>query len=574
MTRFYTALLIIALVINAGVPASAEITQGADSENIIYTVRDSVLSYFYPLSGVVVGVEDGAVKISLKKEERLKKGMRFSVFRVGEPFYHPTTKELMGKTENFIGRIEVKDEKAHDGLYLCTIVKGGIKPGDIVRITSSRIKLAFFQDRKSDWTLSEAFYGSLKDSGRFNILESYALNYEPDVLSKHAKELGAEAVLMFSTPSKDKKRFLNVRLYWAEDAKIFAEFEKIAATEFVKGLILDEEFISISLAEREPWSSYELASGELIALGDVNGSGTKELIVSDGNDIRIYSMIKELQEIWFIKGKPDERHLSIDILDFNNNGRAEIFVTSLIDESSMSSYVVEYDPSEGYKKIWDKASYFLRIQGKTLLMQKFSRFEIFSGPVFMGKWEGGHYEPDAPLKLPEDVNIYGFTFIDWQNKGDIQIMTFDNEGYLNLYDNSGQLIWKSSEKYGKFDLSFEKETHSIASPIKEWVIRDRLISVSTERGEEVIVPKKILVLSQMPGLGIKGAEVYSLWWDGGIMDENLILRKVSGAITGYWVEGKELYLIARGGLFSFAKKALSGEFSRPSILYYYNFERE
>ncbi|MEF9426562.1 MAG: hypothetical protein L0956_05080, partial [Candidatus Mariimomonas ferrooxydans] len=191
-----------------GAGSSADLTGG---DNAIHKARDSVLSYFYPQSGVITGVENGTVNVKFSTEEKLRKGMRFSVFREGKPFYHPVTKEPMGKTEELIGRIEISEvqpgiDHENDGSCLCRIVRGSLEIGDTVRITSSRIKLAFFQDKKADWSLSEVFYEALKESGRFDILESYTKNYEPDELSEAARGLGAEAVLMFSTPTDAGER--------------------------------------------------------------------------------------------------------------------------------------------------------------------------------------------------------------------------------------------------------------------------------------------------------------------------------------------------------------------------------
>jgi hypothetical protein len=481
------------------------------------------------------------------------------------------TKELIGKIEEPVGRIEVETTKPENGLYPCRIIRGDIKPDDIVRITSSRIKLAFFQERNSDWALSELFYESLKDSDRFDILETYTSTYEPEKLSELSKKLDAEAFLILSTPSKEEKRFLSVRLFWTEDTKIFAKIEEPVSPELFKALTPAEEFISAALAEAEPWGSYRLAGGELIAMGDVDGNGLSELVVSDGNNIRIYSFKEEPRELWVIKGSPKQRHLSIDILDLNNNGRSEIFVTSLIGEDKMSSFVVEYDLSQGYTKIWGEAPYFLRVLGKVLLMQRFDSFEIFSGPVYRGEWRDGYYLPSEALKLPQGVNIYGFTFVDWQKKGSPQLITFDDAGYLNLYDVDGHLVWKSNGAYGKFNLSFKRKTYSVVNPIEEWFIRDKLFSVNTERGQEVIVIKKIPVLKGVPGLGVKEVQVYSLWWDGTTMEEELIVKGISGAITDYWLEKNKLFLIAKGNFFTFIKKITSGEFSKGSILYYYNF---
>ena len=547
-----------------------------DTSNGVYKIRDSVLAYFSPLSGRVEEVGDGTVRVGLENEVHIKKGMRFSVYRKSRPFYHPVTNELMGYAEDPVGKIRVNAAEPHDGLYDCTIIKGDIREGDKVRITSSKIKLAFFQDRKSDWVLSEAFYGALKDSGRFEILEAYTPDYEPDTLSGLARDLGAEAFLMFSTPVEGERRFLSVKLYWAEDVKLFGEIKEEAGRNISGTLAPAGEFIASTLTETEPWGSYELAGGQLIASGDVDGDGIKELVISDGNDIRIYRLKDELLELWFIKGSPVEKHLSIDVLDLNNNGMAEIFVTSLktvSGDSGISSFVIEYNPSEGYRKIKSNMPYFLRVSGKTMLMQKVNRNKIFSGPVYEGEWDDGRYQPGKPLELPVGVNIYGFTFIDWKNDGRPDLVSFDDSGYLYLYDDDGNLKWKSDKSYGPFPFSFKMSSGSMDDPEAKWFVRGRLIPVESGRGQELVVLDRKPVAKLMPGLGSWGAEVSCLWWEDGIMNEKLIMREVPGAITDYWVEGKTIFLIARGNLSTFIEKIASGEFSKGGKLYYYNLPR-
>ncbi len=595
MKRLYTALLTVALIIVPLIPAFGDATQisgagasGPEGEKTpsgisgeVNKARDMVLDYFHPSTGTVSGVGKGLVRIRLETGNNIKKGMRFSVFRKGAPFYHPVTKEMIGRTENLTGRIEALRKDASDGSYLCTIIRGDIKPGDTVRITSSKIKLAFFQDRKANWALSEAFYESLKDSGRFDILEAYTPTYKPEDLSKLAGKLGAEAFLMLSTPVAGNTRFLDIKLYWSKDTKMFGEIKE-AASRNVAGITApDEEFISSAVADTEPWGRYGLKDGRLIAMGDVDNNGREEVVISDGHDIRIYDLRDELRELWLIKGSPADKQLSIDILDLNNNGRAEIFVTSMtgpVPDNNMTtsigtrlnSYVMEYDPSKGYVKIKNNMPYFLRVENKTLLMQKFAPVGIFSGQVYKAIWSGGDYQPERPLKLPEGVNIYGFTYVDWQNNGLIDLMSFDDKGYLTLYDADGNTIWKSSGTYGKFDPGFESTIYSPDGPGAKWFVRGRLISIHTERGQEVIAVNKLPVLSSMPGLGSKGAEVYSLWWDGDVMQKKLILSEIPGTVTDYCIEGNKLFLIAEGDFYSLVKNAFTGEFSKGGALYYYN----
>ncbi|MBI4681910.1 MAG: VCBS repeat-containing protein [Nitrospirae bacterium] len=543
--------------------------------------RDMVLDYFNPLNGVIEKIENSVVKVRLE-QAHVKKGIRLSVFRESRPFYHPVTNELIGNADDFAGRIEVIEENAVDGLYLCGIVSGDIKEGDKVRISSSRIKLAFFQDRNADWSVSETFNGALKDSGRFDIVELYTPDYKPETLSKLARGHGAEAVLMFSTPEEDGKIMLKVNLYWTEDAKLFGELEKTSQNAAASAP--DEEFISRTFKDAELWQRYQLPGGQLIAMGDVDGNGTDEFVASDGRSIRIYAVKEELQEIWKIKADGGT-HLSMDILDLNNNGRAEIFVTSAVDPGTIntgdgeifsneiraSSFVIEYDPSGGYKRIDDNIPFFLRVMGKALLMQRVSRDAIFSGPVYNGVWKDMHYKPDGPLGLPDKANIYGFTYVDWKNEGRFDLMTYDDLGYLYLYDAEGHLKWRSDDSYGPFALTFESRTRSIATPKVKWSVRSRLAIIKTGRGQEVVAISRKPRLTGLPGLGANEVDVYSLSWDEGVMKENLVLGKVPGSVTDFWIQGSELFLVASGDFNSLISNVTEGEFSISSILYYYNF---
>lgn len=584
----YLASIIVVLMSVLCVWSNADASGKDDHNNTINKTRDRILSYFQQSGGEVSGISDDTIRIMIENDARVQKGMRYSVFRKGDPFYHPVTNELLGHAENFIGKIEVTGGIQSDGSYLASIISGEAEAGDKVRISSSKIKLAFFQDRKSDWALSELFFDSMKNSGRFEILELYTSSYQPDILSKVAREHGAEVVLMFSTPMREKKRLLNVRFYWAQDVEMFMEIEEMVSQN-VGMFKPNEELISAPLAHMEPWGSYKIQDGRLMAIGDVDNNGANEIVISNGNNIRIYSLKEELQELWFIKGKAGENHLSLDILDLNSNGTPEIFVTVLsgldimsdeINDSKsisiqgrgrLSSYVIEYDTSGGYRKIKEGMPYFFRVSDNTLLLQKFETGKIFSGPVYEGEWKKGNYQTAKPLKLPSGVNIYGFTFVDWQNTGEIQLISYDDDGYLYLYDKNSEFLWKSKDSYGKFELSFTKQSYSIAHTDKKWSVRGRLMAVRTARGQEVVVVNKVPFVSKLPGLGAAGADVYSLSWDGEMMDKKKILGEVSGSVTDYWLGGGNLFLVARGNMMSFVKNMTSGELTKGSMLYYYNF---
>lgn len=577
----------------AGLHAETKLSvkEAGAGDSPVMIVRDSVLAYFYPVDGTITRVDRENVRVSFSTEKALKKGMRFSVFRKGKPFYHPITKELIGNSEELIGKVEIikpltKAKNAVKINYLCRVVRGKPEAGDIARITSSKIKLAFFQDKKADWEVSEDFYNSLKKSDRFEILETYTSSYEPLKLAEAAKGLGAEALLMFSTPAEGENMSLLVELYWAEDAKNITQINEIMDIEPVRQFTPKEEFINASISMTEPWATYEMVSSELIATGDVDGDSSNEIVVSNGRDIRIYKLEEEPREIWFIKGSGPGRHLSLDVLDLNKNGRAEIFVTSLVDSGHdadiidskisrerskrrMDSFVLEYNISDGYEKVWDNTPYVFRVSGKELLMQEFRPVKVFTGPVYTGIWKDGQYMTGNTVEIPAGVNIFGFSFVDWRNNGHLQLLAFDDKGYLYLYDGD-EVIWRSKESYGISGRTFESKTDSLFNTNKKWSVRGRLIPIRTEKGQEILVVKKSPIVKQVPGLGYIKAKVYSLSWDGDIMNETLILEGINGTVTDYIVDRDKLLVIANPSLLMYLKKSLSGNLKKESILYYYN----
>ncbi|MBC8414370.1 MAG: VCBS repeat-containing protein [Nitrospira sp.] len=554
--------------------------------NTVKAAIEEVLDFFPNVSGELYGIEGEKAELKIDGTVTLRKGSRLSVFRKGIPFYHPITNELIGTTEDLAGRVEIVGKK-EAGVYTCRLIRGEIKSGDIARITATKINMAFFQDRKADWAISEKFYADLMSSGRFELGEAYTPDYNPVNLSKLAKELGAEVVLLFSTPVKDGFKHINASLFWAEDAQSLTMVDEVIVGGVSRKSIPGDDLIAESLKGLEPWASFRIESGRLLAVGDVDGNGKQDVVISDGRDIRIYSVGDEIQEVWFIKGDAENIHLSLNILDVNGNGKDEIFVTSLkgnseneaaisdtelnssSDSGEVSSFVIEYEASVGYRKIIKDIPFFMNVMDGRLLMQHFTRSLIFDGPVAEGSWNGTEYVSSSLLNLPDDANIYGFAFVDFEGDGQTEVMAYDDLGFLTLYASSGSSLWKSDKSFGKSEKTFRKADRKMARSDSRWHVRSRLTVVRTSSGVEVVTVKKQALVNKVPGLGYKDAEVFSLNWDGDEMQEKLIMGKISGSVTDFRLSGTELFVIARGDMLSFVKNAVSGEFIKGSALYYY-----
>ena len=135
-------------------------------EDPITALKDSTLKLFKPVSGKITGVEGNKVVMDIGLKNEIMSGMRLNVLSEGEPFIHPVTREMLGRVESVTGKMEVKDVQQEISTGL--IVEGKAKAGDKVRISGTKVKVLFCQDKKMDWYLADEYYMKLKESGRIS----------------------------------------------------------------------------------------------------------------------------------------------------------------------------------------------------------------------------------------------------------------------------------------------------------------------------------------------------------------------------------------------------------------------
>lgn len=127
-------------------------------------------TYFPRVEGTVLNINGSSGTVDLGWKNGLVKGMVLTVFRPGEPFYHPETKEEMGRFEETIGLFELDaiGENESGGIFL---VSGQApKTGDRARISSARIPVAVTgESEKNNLVLIDEFSRFLLDTNRFLI---------------------------------------------------------------------------------------------------------------------------------------------------------------------------------------------------------------------------------------------------------------------------------------------------------------------------------------------------------------------------------------------------------------------
>ncbi|MBI5181805.1 MAG: VCBS repeat-containing protein, partial [Nitrospirae bacterium] len=348
-----------------------------EAAEIIETKLDEVAkvfeTYFPTMEGNVTSVEDKVIRINLGKKSGLMQGMILPVIKEGKEFQHPVTKEVLGKHEVEAGYIELKEVRDEFSAgSLIAEKKDPVRIGDKVRITAGKIKIALIPaTTESNIFIIDRFADALEETGRFAVIP-------PDEIERIKKEHPNENTIEISrrvadafkitslfivntAPSKDKTLFTVELVAIPGNAKIAGLTALLRLPSRGPLTIEDDpQLKAFVVKKKEFWKKEEVPFGiRWLSVGDVDGDGKNEIVVSNGNKIRVYRYIDgKFDLIWEEKdAKRAYNQLYMDVADINGNGRAEIFVTNLI-KDKLYSYVIEWKDGE-FKKIQKDMPYYM-----------------------------------------------------------------------------------------------------------------------------------------------------------------------------------------------------------------------
>jgi hypothetical protein len=80
---------------------------------------------------------------------------------------------------------------------------------------------------------------------------------------------------------------------------------------------------------------------------------------------------------------------------------------------------------------------------------------LFDRDVYEMTWQDGYYKTADLHALPENLTLYDFTRGDTSNNGQEEIVAFSREDHISVYDQTGEVLWKSNEAYGGHRYFFE-----------------------------------------------------------------------------------------------------------------------
>ena len=533
----------------------------SSEESSLNELRDETLSYFTAVTGEVTSVEGNSVRIDAGTQKSVKAGMRLHAFKEGMDFVHPITKESLGKVELPVGNVEITSAGPDSSTGIIIAGKPGDFAGAKVKVPGTKIRILFSQG-DVEWVLGDAYFQVLKESGRFELVDTGTeANDMPKILAE-AKTKGAEAVLALQSEEKDGKVTLDQKLFWVGDAKQFSEKKVAVDNAFIKELKFKTSLFAPGAGEA--LLSFHLPFGaRRLAAGDFDGDGNLEIALAAGDKVRIYKPGVDLKMLWEFKVPATDEVLWIDSTDIQKGRRDGLVITS-IQNSNVTSYVYGLRGAE-FVRLLKINDTFVRSLGSELIAQGYTRGDGYSGKVFSITYADGAYKKGEPLKLPEGVNIYDFQDVASPD-GKQAIFAWDDEGRLSLYNDKGLRVWISKEGYGGFSRTFQREAPTVMVSRGKWSVKDRLVAMSSE----VLAPKRKPLLGVAKGLGYKSSEIRGLWWNGLGVEDRSFIERAGGELLDYYPVGDRIFVLSKASLGMRAKNIFRGESPFGVMLYIFS----
>jgi TolB-like protein len=334
------------------------------------------------------------------------------------------------------------------------------------------------------------------------------------------------------------------------------------------------------LFEPGPFYSFDIAGESLhcITAGDVDGDGTKELLLSGEHRVLMYKWAEGgLKQSGELKAGIGEHLVHLDTADTNKNKLEEIFVTSF-EKSAPNSFVLEVKDGS-YSRIAKSQPWFFRIYqppGKRLMImgQNAGETSPFGNVIYTFSWKNGNLEARNEFLIPESLQLYSFVQADIDGDGRLEYIAF-NKGImsyqyqLTIFSSLGKMRWRDQHlKLGGEVNYFTKRVYGNDMEQKDYLPM-RILSDDYNRDGRIDI---VVGRNSTKGNALTArlaqynqGEVCCLNWDGYDLSLNWTSGMMAGYVADYGVfdldgDGrKEIFILSvtEPGMFSKGKNQLT-----------------
>jgi hypothetical protein len=445
---------------------------------------DQVQALFPKVDGEVIEVQNGTVTLGLGSRDGLFAGVELDVYRQGRELRHPKTGEVLGRTEQQVGRLAV--QQVFEAYSTGAPSPGSeVQPGDRARISAGKIKLTVVpfvetgvRDTLADAAIHEAI-DALNRTGRFQIGLGDAIGVwltqrgvkRDDVLAGKgldslAERFKVDNLLVVAFSRVQNKPYMDIRLFSFPGASsrlstalfVPASIKPVAKGDYSAGGRRDSQtpnqqrsFLARLLYGELDAGTY--SSGEsLIPLKEVAkfpfivasmdiAVGSKDkvtrMVITDGERVFLYRITPErvLEPEWTYRTDSRARVFAVQLAELSGDGAVHVVVNrySQIPAILINSLILTTKDQKAVVAVEEVTDILLAVDAngdgvkKTLWAQGFAQTGFFKqGDATRVSLRNGKLVSEGRVRVPSNFRATGAVYSNIAGKG-VRALAFIDE---------------------------------------------------------------------------------------------------------------------------------------------------
>ena len=508
---------------------------------------DQLVDMFPKVAGEVIEVLGNTLTLDKGRKDAVLPGLELEVYREGREIKHPKTGELLGRTEEPLGRTRITS--VQEAFSQATTTSAGIKPGDRYRVPSEKVSLVLLpllggvREGLVEAAIQE-LVERLGATGRFRVsmgdpinvyLTQEGIKAEEFLQGKGVQQVAQrfklENLLAIYFKRVQSKPYMEVRFYSLPqmDPAISTAFfvpPSIRAAAAPGG-----KFSSGGGPANPPQAKQRsllarLLGGDLEAGSYSSGEGTiplrqvarfafpvlamdvaiapadriPRMVVSDGDQIYMYKIIEQRMEPeWTKSVRFLGRTISVQLADLDGDGVLEVVGNRYNEKVGLNSFVLGAKNGKPTFLV-DSVDDFLfavDLNGngvkQTLWTQRFSKTTFFTpGQADQVIIKKGKLVVEKPVRVPPAFRPMGAAFCNITGK-DTRSLAFVDEYNRLQVSTEGEELWRSATSVGGGYMEIEQEYlySSRVARSKFYKIEPTPLAVDLDGDgvEELVVPQ-------------------------------------------------------------------------------------
>ena len=463
-----------------------------------------MVALFPKVTGEVIEVQGSSLTLSLGRRDGLQPGIELSLYREGRELRHPKTGEVLGRTEQDLGRASVT--QVFEAYSAGAVSRGSdIRPGDRVRLSAGKIKLTLLpllggvKDNLAEAATHELIEG-LNRTGRFQVSMGDGVNVwlaqegitgeevvQGKGLAAAAQRFKLEQLLVVYFKRVQNKPFMEVRLFAFPSATAL-----LSTAQFVPPSIKPAQRGEFSGAPQPRPQAPQPKQKSLLArlLGGDLEAGTYSsgessiplrevarfgfavlamdvavspkdrvplLVITDGDRIYLYRLEdRTLKPEWTYNAGSVGRIISVQLADLDDDGVVEVVANRYHPQPNigLTSLILTTRNGKAAVVAQDLPHILLAVDAngdgikKQLWAQRFTPDGFFAkGHAERYSLRGGALVPEGLVRVPSNFRATGATMSNVGGKGPRALAFIDEHNRLRI-STGAEETWRSSTAVG------------------------------------------------------------------------------------------------------------------------------